>query len=151
MWQSIIAILGTLAGAAVTALFQQRAAAAERRETRTADHRRDVLAAVTNLVTALADHRRAMWVREDARLSGTDAERLATLRDASHTTRAAVTAPHVTLTVLAPNLTAAVNDAVNSTYALRGAETPELLDERRTAALAAADALTTTAAATLAA
>ncbi|MFE7541000.1 hypothetical protein [Streptomyces platensis] len=40
----------------------------------------------TELVAALADHRRAMWLREEARLAGGD------WRAASQATRAAITA-----------------------------------------------------------
>ncbi|MFD5734617.1 hypothetical protein ACFWIY_17545 [Streptomyces sioyaensis] len=45
---------------------------------------------MTELVAALADHRRAMWLREEARPAG-GARREA--RAASHATRAAITTP----------------------------------------------------------
>lgn len=44
---------------------------------------------MTDLVAALADHRRAMWLREEARLAGGDWREA---RAASHATRAAITA-----------------------------------------------------------
>lgn len=66
------ALLGTLAGG----LTQWAAARATRTQTdRAARH-----TAVATLAAALADHRRAMWVREDARLSGADPDELAALR-----------------------------------------------------------------------
>ncbi|QTZ90052.1 hypothetical protein [Streptomyces auratus] len=45
---------------------------------------------MTELVAALADHRRAMWLREEARPAGGDRHQA---RAASHATRAAITAP----------------------------------------------------------
>ncbi|WP_159394923.1 hypothetical protein [Streptomyces sp. 2323.1] len=60
------------AGAAVSACFQQRGQRAERAAAEAAAHRRDAVDGVTELVAALAGHRRAMWMREEARLSGGD-------------------------------------------------------------------------------
>ena len=102
MWGSLIAVLGTLAGAVVAGILQQRAARAERAEARLAERQRERVHAFTALVTALVDHRRAMWLREKLRLAGVDDDAYAEARAASHATRAAVTAPLVTLSVLAP-------------------------------------------------
>ncbi|MEU7435652.1 protein kilB [Streptomyces sioyaensis] len=139
MWQSIIAILGTLAGASVSAWFQQRGQRAERTAATAAAHRRDALDAVTDLVTALADHRRTMWLREDARLTGAD---WAGLRADSHTTRAAITAPAVRVTVLLPDLAATVQAAAAATYAMRNATDHAALNTAREDAITATDALT---------
>lgn len=138
MWQSVIAILGTLAGASMTAWFQQRGQRAERAAAEAATHRRDALDAVTDLVTALADHRRAMWLREDARLAGTD---WTELRTASHTTRAAITAPTVRVTILLPALATTAQNAATATYAMRGATDHATLTAAREDAVAAADRL----------
>ncbi|MEW1754105.1 protein kilB [Streptomyces angustmyceticus] len=139
MWQSIIAILGTLAGVSVTAWFQQRGQRAERTATAAAAHRRDALDAVTDLVTALADHRRTMWLREDARLSGAD---WAAFRADSHVTRAAITAPAVRVTVLLPGLAATVQAAAAATYAMRNATDHDTLNTAREDAITATDRLT---------
>ncbi|WP_330479953.1 protein kilB (plasmid) [Streptomyces platensis] len=139
MWQSIIAILGTLAGASTSAWFQQRGQRAERAAAATATHRRDALDAVTDLVTALADHRKAMWLREDARLAGVD---WAGLRADSHATRAAITAPAVRVTVLLPALAGAAQAAAAATYAMRNATDHAELDAAREGAVTATDALT---------
>ncbi|MFE3560602.1 protein kilB, partial [Streptomyces sp. NPDC059193] len=86
MWQTLIAVLGTLAGVGITSFYQAYAARTARADTR----RTEGLTAVTALVEALANHRRAMWVREDLRLRGED---WAAARTESHVTRAAITAP----------------------------------------------------------
>ncbi|MFG2631835.1 hypothetical protein [Streptomyces sp. NPDC048473] len=56
MWQTLIAVLGTLAGVGITSTYQRRAARTARAE----DRRTEALTAVTALAAALADHRRAM-------------------------------------------------------------------------------------------
>ncbi|MFE1767228.1 protein kilB [Streptomyces angustmyceticus] len=139
MWQSIIAILGTLAGASITAWFQQRGQRAERAAAATATHRRDALDAVTDLVTALAAHRKAMWLREDARLAGADWDGL---RDASHATRDAITAPAVRVAILLPALAPTAQAAATAVYALRGATDHTTLDTAREDAVTATDQLT---------
>lgn len=64
MWGSVIAVLGTLLGSVTAYLLQQRTARREHADVRRHEERRDRITAVTALVAALADHRRAMWVRE---------------------------------------------------------------------------------------
>ncbi|MFD4400809.1 protein kilB [Kitasatospora sp. NPDC058478] len=151
MWPSIIAVLGTLAGAVVAGALQQRGARADRIEARTESRRRDQLQAVTELAAAIADHRRAMWTREDLRLSGADTETYAAARAASHATRSAITAPQVRLAVLAPELTEVATAAARASYALRSAADQQALEAARTAAVAAADLLVTKAGQALAA
>ncbi|MFI1499867.1 hypothetical protein [Streptomyces platensis] len=82
---------------------------------------------MTELVAALADHRRAMWLREEARLAGGDWRKACA---ASHATRAAVTAPAVRVTVLLPSL-------ADATYAVRKAAGHAALDTARARANAA--------------
>ncbi|MFE7780371.1 protein kilB [Streptomyces nigrescens] len=139
MWQSVIAILGTLAGASMTAWFQQRSQRAERAAATATTHRRDALDAVTDLVTALADHRKAMWLREEARLAGAD---WADARTASHATRAAITAPTVRVTILLPTLATTAQTAATATYTLRNATDHTALAAAREDAITATDQLT---------
>ncbi|MEU3860627.1 protein kilB [Streptomyces sp. NPDC028722] len=99
MWSSLIAVAGTLLGGALTGLMQFR-----RDRAAPADRRADALrSAPGELVAALGDHRRAMWHREDLRLSCASAEAVAAARAASHATRSAVTAPLAAVCVLEPS------------------------------------------------
>jgi hypothetical protein len=138
MWQSLIAVVGTLAGVLLTSLAQQRTARTERSAAERTARRRDALDAVAQLAAALADHRRAMWVREEQRLAGGD---WTTAREASHETRAAITAPAVRVAVLVPELAPAVKAAETATYALRGAADHQTLAAARQDAVAAAETL----------
>ncbi|MFH8368873.1 protein kilB [Streptomyces sp. NPDC018031] len=147
MLTSIIAVIGTLAGAVTAGLMQQRAARRDRVEAREAEQRRDRLNAVTALAAALADHRRAMWVREDLRLSEAPDAAYEAARAESHATRAAITAPLASVTVLAPELGPAADAAARATYALRAAPDAATLAARRTAAIEAAERLVAEAAA----
>jgi hypothetical protein len=123
MWGTVLAILGTLAGSGLTYVLQQRAVSKERAEARLADQIRDRVTAVTALVAALADHRRAMWVREDLRLAGALPAEYAAARAASHVTRSAITAPLTQVAILAPSLITPAKEAAAATYALRNAPT----------------------------
>jgi hypothetical protein len=144
-WPSIIAVIGTLAGALTTNVMQARFSRADRREDR-ADARREAqLAAITQLVTALADHRLAMWVREDLRLNGADSEHVAKARTASYATRSAITAPLTAVAILVPSLTEVARAAAEATYALRGADSHADLDASRRGAMEASDRLVTAA------
>lgn len=146
MWTSVIAVLGTLAGGLLTGGLQARISRGARREDRETARREAQLAAVTALVGALADHRRAMWVREDERLSGATGDRLAEARAASHATRAAITAPQTTVEILAPELADVAKAAARAAYALRNAPSRTELDELREAAMNASDRLVAAAA-----
>ncbi|MFJ8250362.1 protein kilB [Streptomyces sp. NPDC094466] len=141
MWGSVIAVLGTLLGSVSAYVLQQRTACRDRAEARGYEERRDRIAAVTALTVALADHRRAMWVREDLRLSGASDADYQAARAASHNTRSALTAPLTTLAILAPELAEVAQGAAGATYALRNTENRELLDFYREAAIEAADDL----------
>ncbi|WP_310727529.1 protein kilB [Streptomyces sp. N2A] len=148
---SIIAVIGTLLGSVTAYALQQRAARTERAEARSDELRGRQLAAVADLVSALADHRRAMWVREDLTLSGANTAACEKARATSHDTRSAITVPLLTVTLLAPVLAEAAQVAAKATYALRGAADRTALDALRTTALVASDRLVAEAADALAA
>ncbi|MFJ9529029.1 protein kilB [Streptomyces cyaneofuscatus] len=141
MWGGVIAVLGTLLGSVTAYVLQQRTARTDRADVRRHEERRDRIAAVMALVAALADHRRAMWVREDLRLSGATEADYQAARAASHNTHSALTAPLTTLAILAPELAGVAQGAADATYALRNSENRELLDFYREAAIEAADNL----------
>ncbi|MFD8597698.1 protein kilB [Kitasatospora sp. NPDC059646] len=141
MVPTLLAVCGTLLGTLGAVVLQQRAARAERAEARRDAHEQARLRAVAELVTALDNHRRAMWLREKLRLSGAGDDAFTEARTASHLTRAAITGPLVTLSVLAPTLAKAANDAVRATYALREAPDLEVLQQARSAAIAATESL----------
>ncbi|MFD7067517.1 protein kilB [Streptomyces sp. NPDC059913] len=139
---AVVAVVGTVLGAAVVGVQQYFAVRAQRRQAL----RDRAMTALGDLSVALADHRRAMWTREDLRLSGAAPAEVAEAREASHVTRSAVTAPQVALTVLLPQLRLTIDAAVRATYDMRHAQTAGVLASRREAAVSAADALTATAA-----
>lgn len=142
MLATIIAIVGTLLGAAVSGLIQHKSAGQTLKANRGEQQRRDQLAAMTDLASAISDHRTAMWMRGDAKLAGADAGRVTELRGKSHVTRSAVTRPLVSLRILVtdPAVRAAADEMVTLTYAMRQADTSETeLTEARAAAMNAHD------------
>lgn len=138
----MVQTLVTVAASLAAVVLGSRLDRSGRREAARAEDRKARLSAITALATALADHRRAMWVREDLRLSGAGPVEYDQARAASHATRSALEAPLVTVRVLMPQLTVAAEAAARATYALRGAADREALDAGRSAAIRAADALT---------
>lgn len=118
MLTTIVAILGTLAGAVITGTFAHLTQRSHQADAKATARRTEGINAVTDLVTALADHRRAMWVREDLRLRGQDWDEA---RAASHATRSAITAPLLRVAILLPELAPAAQTAARATYGLRGA------------------------------
>ncbi|MFE7576334.1 hypothetical protein ACFU5Z_16535 [Streptomyces sp. NPDC057521] len=112
MVTTAIAVLGTLLGAVVAGVFQQRSASRGAAAAATEQLRRERLEAVTALAAAGSDHRRAMWMRGEAQLARASDERLAELRAASHVTRSAITRPLVAVQVLIPD--AAVRTAAKN-------------------------------------
>ncbi|MFE2529459.1 hypothetical protein ACFXEL_35130 [Streptomyces sp. NPDC059382] len=137
---AVIAVLGTLAGSAVSGRYQRRAAEHTERAALAQTLRRDRLSAVTELAAAISDHRTAMWLRADAKLQGAAPDRLNDLRSRSHQTRSAVTRPLVALRVLVtdPAVRQAADAMVSATHALRGADIDtEVLAHARQEALAA--------------
>ena len=139
MWESVIAVGGTLAGGLVGNFVQLRGARAERRENRGEARRVEALRAVTDLVAALADHRRAMWEYEDAKLTGKPDQVVAESLVAQHGTRSAITVPMTTVAILAPGLADLAREAARSAYAMRDAGDLDVLEVRRAVALAASD------------
>ncbi|MEU8461716.1 hypothetical protein [Streptomyces sp. NPDC029003] len=149
LWPSIVAVLGTLAGAVAAGLLQHRSARAARAEERADGYRRDQLDAVTDFAAALDAHRSAIFHRERLTLAGAGTEHQMEAQTRSHDTRTAVTAPHLRLQVLVPELAGAAQQAAEATYALRKAADRAELDVRRHTAKEASLAFITAAAAVL--
>ncbi|MER5866667.1 protein kilB [Kitasatospora sp. NPDC002040] len=133
------ALGGTLLGH----LLQQRASRAQQQDQNAQARRAEILAAVTALVSALDDHRRAQIIRARAlALNPRDPEQVD--RDHSpavHETRSALTTPRLTLRMICPALTPAAEAAVAATFALRGAPTLTEIGHLRVRAKAAGDVL----------
>jgi hypothetical protein len=144
-----LAVLGTLAGAALTGWMQLRSAAGARRADAAAESVTARRAAVVDLLAAVEDHRRTMWLREEARLAGAAAEHIQQLRAQTHATRSAVTRPHASVILLAPELQASADALVASAYALRDATSMDELSRARDASTAARQAYVTAAMETL--
>ncbi|WP_050779268.1 hypothetical protein [Streptomyces sp. Mg1] len=87
IWPSIVAVLGTLAGALTAGLLQHRSARAARTEARDESHRQDQLGAVTDFAAALDAHRSAMFHRERLALAGAGTEHQLEAETRSHDTR----------------------------------------------------------------
>ncbi|RZD64985.1 pRL2-23 [Streptomyces albidoflavus] len=143
MLATLLAVAGTLLGALVSGLLQHHLTRAARAEARAVQHRTAQLDAVTDLADALSAHRRAMWAVLDATLTGAEDGRVTELRDESHRTRAAVTAPAVRIRLLIADQAVrdAATTAIAATYAIRDAADPAHLDALRQAALSAHDHL----------
>ncbi|MGW2255476.1 protein kilB [Kitasatospora sp. NPDC001660] len=134
---ALVGVGGTIAGTLSAALLQHRAAQAGRAADNAQEQRRELIQAVTALMAALAAHRLAMYARERLRLTGADESVYAEARSESHRTRGEITAPLVTLSILAPALADVANTAEQATYAMRGAADQAALDKARTAATTA--------------
>ncbi|WP_301124561.1 pRL2-23 [Streptomyces cacaoi] len=143
MWTSLIAVVGTLAGAIVSGLLQHRVARTDRADARADQLRQHRMDAVTALAVALSDHRRAMWQLRDAQLTDQPDQRVEELLEESHHTRSAVTDPAVRLRLLIadPAVRAAADEAVQATYRMRDAASLDVLQAQRRAALDAHDAM----------
>lgn len=141
MWPSIIAVVGTLLGGALTGLLQIKSARLAQDAAR-ADQRAEALRnALGELVAALGDHRRALWNREVLRLDGASEEAIEAARTTSRATRSAVTGPLVSVSVLDQTLAEPARQAALAVFQLRDATDHAVLASRRTAAIAATDAL----------
>lgn len=138
MLTAIVAVLGTLAGSVLTGALGHLSQRAQRAADAAADRRTQGLAAVTELATALADHRRAMWVREDLRLRGED---WTAARTESHATRSAITAPLLRVSILLPAVAPAAQAAARATYAMRDCHNQTNLQVAREHAITTADDL----------
>ncbi|MFD3643686.1 MULTISPECIES: protein kilB [Streptomyces] len=146
MLTAVIAVLGTLAGSFVTGALQLFAQRAQRAAEELAARRSEGLDAVAGLSAALADHRRAMAVREEIRLVGGD---WSAARAESHATRSAVTAPLLRVRLVLPELSGAAQHAVQAAYDIRAAGDPAELQEARERALRAVEDLVVAAGAVL--
>ncbi|TXJ78614.1 protein kilB [Streptomyces lavendulae] len=138
MLTALIAVLGTLAGSLLTGLIQHAA----RRADATVARQADGLAALADLVAALANHRRAMWVREDLRLRGED---WTEARSESHRTRSAITIPLLRVQLLMPSVAILARSAADATYAMRHPADEDTLAQRRDIAIHRTDVLVTAA------
>ncbi|MFF8775075.1 protein kilB [Kitasatospora sp. NPDC015120] len=147
---ALVGVGGTIAATLTTTLLQHRTARVGRADATAQEQRRELIGAVTALMAALAAHRRTMYARERLRLAGAPEDVVAEARSESHRTRGEITAPVVTLAILAPALADLAAAAEHATYAMRGAADQASLDKARTAATAAASALVTAAAGHLA-
>ncbi|MCB5910353.1 protein kilB [Streptomyces pinistramenti] len=143
MVSTLIAVAGTLLGAVVAGLLQHRTARTAREGERDDARRDKELEAAVAFTAAVAAHRRAMAVREDLRLTGAGADRVAAARAESHATRSSIEGPKALVSILVPALAPAAEDAARAAYALRGAVD---LDARRESAIEAADRFMATAA-----
>lgn len=122
---ALVAVVGTLGGVGLSA----RVALVHHRESRADARRGAALTAVADLATALADHRRAMWVHRRGQLSAADEAVLADSLAASHTTRSALTGPVVAVRVLLPELRGVVDQAVSAVFVLH--DSPGLVELER--------------------
>ncbi|MEV2264569.1 protein kilB [Streptomyces anulatus] len=145
---ALVAVLGTLAGSVLTGTLAHLSQRAQRKAAEAGARRAEGLAAVSELASALADHRRAMWVREDLRLRGQD---WSDARAESHATRSAITAPLLRVQVLLPAVADAAQAAARAAYSLRDSESETGLAARRDHAITTADRLVAVSAAALAA
>jgi hypothetical protein len=146
MWDSLIAVGGTLAGGLLASVVQLRGARAERRENRGDMRRGEALTAVTALVAALADHRRSMWQHEDAKLTGKPDQIVADLLAVVHVTRSAINEPMTTVSILTPALAGPAREAARASYAMRESGDLDVLEARRAVAVAASDSFVAAAA-----
>ncbi|WP_310728277.1 ATP-binding protein [Streptomyces sp. N2A] len=146
IWPSVVAVLGTLAGALTAGLLQHRSARTARAEQRADSHRQDQLGAVTDFAAALDAHRSAMFHQERLALTEARTEHQLEAQSRSHDTRAAITAPHIRLQVLVPELAGPAQQAADATYALRKATGRTEPDDRRRAAKEASGAFVAAAA-----
>lgn len=137
MWSNLITMVGTLSGCLLTGLVQARVARTARCETRAVDQRTEALTALVALLAAVADHRRASWVREDRRLSGADESVIREARAATHATRSAITAPLAMVSILLPKLAEQAEAAVQAAYAMRDSTDHTELEALRAASVAA--------------
>ncbi|EXU64136.1 MULTISPECIES: hypothetical protein [Streptomyces] len=141
MWSAIVAVIGTLAGVLVTGIIQRHTTRAERAEARAAARQEALLAAVAQLTSALADHRRQMWDRENLRLTGAGPSLYQESRKLSHATRSAMTVPLTTVCVLSPALRPAAEEAARAVYAIRDLPDHDTLNAVRRTATEATDRL----------
>jgi hypothetical protein len=139
LWQTVLTavftLVGTVSGTVLGSVLKSRADSTRRVH----DWQVAVVEIYGNLMTALSNHRVAMWDLEAARIRNHPVEMGTTLA-ASLVTRAEVTKPHAQLVVLAPQLKPVVDGAVRAVYAMdtATADPASRTDERLTASRQAA-------------
>ncbi|MFF1720830.1 hypothetical protein [Streptomyces sviceus] len=141
MIATLLGVAGTLLGAIVTGTFQHLAAGRAERAAGAEQLRGERLDAVTTL-GAGSNHRRALWMRGEARPRGADEAEREELRARSHTTRSAITRPLVALRLLVPDpaVHATAQPMVVATYDMvDAATTTRTLTAAQDAARAAHD------------
>ncbi|MFE7053011.1 hypothetical protein ACFVAM_32135 [Streptomyces californicus] len=132
---TLIAVMGTLAGALLTGVLQHFAQRAQRMAQEAAERRSAGMDAVAALCVALADHRAAMWDLGTVRLAGGEPE---PARAEVRRTRSAVTDPLVRLQFLVPGAGEVARQAVGAVFGMREAQSAvELREARERAAVAA--------------
>jgi hypothetical protein len=143
MLTAILAVVGTLLGTAVAALFHDRSARRAEAVQRRERARTQILEAVSRLAGAVSDHRRAMYLRTEAALSGAPQESVDRLRVDSHNTRSQVAQPLTALRLLVTDeaVRAAAHVMIVATFAMRRAgDSWEALSAARVNAVEAHDA-----------
>ena len=135
VWTSLIAVAGTIAGTNLGAWWNARNARAERTDRRRGEQRDQLLTALAGLVAALADHRRAMWVLGETRLTDGTEQAVAAAMATTHETRSAISAPLTRVRILGPGLAEQATKATQATYALRDAPDCDELRRRRQASV----------------
>jgi hypothetical protein len=138
MDSAVLAVVGTLLGSIVTGTFQHLTVSRAQRATASEQLHRTQIDAVTTLASVGSDHRRALWMRGEAKLRGASERELEELRAASHITRSAITHPLVALRLLIPDLAvhATAQAMVVATYDMLDAATSlEVLTAAQDAAL----------------
>ncbi|MGA5130815.1 hypothetical protein ACPCTO_13500 [Streptomyces olivoreticuli] len=122
MAATIVAVLGTLAGAVVAGLMQHLTAARTARAALAESRRQALAAAVPGLLTALVDHRAQQYLKVVARREGIREDLQA--RRARYATRSAVTSALDTLHMVTQDqvLLEVANEAVDASFAIGDTE-----------------------------
>ncbi|MFJ9517630.1 hypothetical protein ACIRPK_05060 [Kitasatospora sp. NPDC101801] len=143
---SVAAVIGALAGTLLAGWMHGQASRVAQIAADAKAHRAEVLTTVTELVTALDDHRRVQTVRARertrslARTGGVEATD-EQYTPAVHQTRSAITSPSVTLRIICPELAGVAERAVGATFAIRNAQTLADLERMRVQSKLVCDAL----------
>lgn len=149
---SVIAVLGTLGGAVVAGVLQQRSAARSERAAQVERLRFDRQEAVKALIRALTAHRRNLYTRWKLRLQRAAVEQQEAARWESWNTRSEVSDARVALRMVTsdPEMLRLADQAIDSSYALSQVNedtTQAAMDERGEQARRAHEAFVAAAAA----
>jgi hypothetical protein len=141
MGATIVAVLGTLAGALLSGLLQQRVTARSERAAREAQQRQRVEAAVTELVRRLVAYRRHAYLKINAVRDGRDLPESARVERYEAHSNATVALAALRLTEPGPEIVAAAKEAVAASLDLRNATPETVADGPRQRTRQADDAL----------